>query len=251
MKVSVVEYQSYKHSIQKALNDIEAGPVLAKQKAILIKPNLVNASPHPVTTPPEICEAVIDIVRSYTSAEIVIAEGCGDPSYETNEIYDLLGYTTVSRRSGVKLIDLNHSKFKKYKHSQCTIFPEMILPEIVFSHFLISVPVLKVHSFSDISGSMKNMIGIAPPQYYSGQHGYWKKSAFHLNIHEAIIELNTYRHPDLTVMDATIGLPDSHLGGRQCQPPANKIIAGYDAKLVDREAATLLGLNWQKIKHLQ
>lgn len=41
-----------------------------------------------------------------------------------------------------------------------------------------------------------------------------------------------------------------HLGGRQCQPPVNKIIAGFDAKEVDRISAGLLELNWKEIQHL-
>ena len=51
-------------------------------------------------------------------------------------------------------------------------------------------------------------------------------------------------------MDASIGLADYHLGGRICDPPVNKLIAGFDPQKVDRKAAGLLGLDWRTIPHL-
>ena len=49
---------------------------------------------------------------------------------------------------------------------------------------------------------------------------------------------------------AVTGLADYHLGGRECSPPVNKLIGGTDPVEVDREAASLLGLDWRGISHL-
>jgi len=111
--------------------------------------------------------------------------------------------------------------------------------------------VLKAHSLADITGSMKYMIGLAPPAHYSGRHGSWKKAVFHGNMQQSIIDLNQYRTPDLTIMDATIGLAEYHLGGSRCDPPVNKLLGGFDAREVDREAARLLGMDWKIIGHLR
>ena len=51
-----------------------AREVLARQTAVLIKPNLINADPHPVTTPAACCEAIVNYIRGCSDAEIVIAE---------------------------------------------------------------------------------------------------------------------------------------------------------------------------------
>ena len=127
----------------------------------------------------------------------------------------------------------------------------MYLPEIAMSHYLISVPVLKAHSFSEITGTLKNMIGLAPPKHYSGRFGTWKKAVFHHRMHQSIVDLNRYRTPDLSLMDATVGMPDYHLGGAHCDPPLGKLIAGFDPLQVDRRSAELLGLRWQRIAHLR
>jgi uncharacterized protein (DUF362 family) len=69
-------------------------------------------------------------------------------------------------------------------------------------------------------------------------------------MHQSIVDLNRYRAPDLSLMDATIGMPDFHLGGRHCDPPVGKLLAGFDPLTVDRRSAELLGLDWRKIAHL-
>ncbi len=248
--IAMVEYTAYNKSIKIAFEQIGADSALAKEKKILIKPNLVNSSPYPITTPPECCEAVINYLKEIADAEIVIAEGCGDKDLETDDIFKILGYTEMAAKYNVPLIDLNYAPLTKLSIPDCPVFPEMYLPEIAFTHYIISVPVLKAHSLSDVTGSLKNMIGFAPPEHYSGQYGIWKKAVFHNNMHQSILDLNRYRTPDLTVMDASIGMAEYHLGGPQCEPPVNKILAGFNPVEVDRMAAGLLGLDWKTIPHL-
>lgn len=250
MQSVTIDFDSYHESIAVALDGIDAGATLAQQAAILLKPNLINASPHPVTTPAACCEAVIEYIRSCSDASIVIAEGCGDAHLETDEVFDLLEYRDLARRHGIGLVDLNAAPLRKLKNNNCSFFSEIYLPEIAYTHFIISIPVLKAHSMAQITGTLKNMVGLAPPQYYGDRFGGWKKSIFHNNMQQAIIDLNRYRSPDLSVMDASVGLADFHLGGRHCNPPVNKIIAGFNPLQVDRQAAALLGLDWRQIQHL-
>lgn len=245
-----VEFTSYEESINCALDAIDAHERLATQTAILIKPNLINSSPHPITTPAECCEAIVQYIRKYSKADIVIAEGCGAANLETSEIFKVLGYTELAEKYGIELVDLNYEPLRSLKNPDCPVFPEMHLPEIAFSHYLISVPVLKVHSLARITGTLKNMMGFAPPKYYSGSYGAWKKAVFHNKMQQSIIDLNKYLIPHLSVMDGSIGMAEFHLGGAHCDPPINKIIAGYSPWELDRRAAEILGLDWRSIGHI-
>jgi uncharacterized protein (DUF362 family) len=250
MNLSTVIFSDYRHSIREALDEIGAAGVLAKAGKILIKPNLVQALQPPITTPAACCEAVVEYVRSCSKASIVIAEGCGAADHDTDRSFRDLGYEALARRLGLPLIDLNTAPTVVLRNPACRVFPEFHMPAMAMDHFIISVPVLKAHSFAVITGTLKNMMGFAPPSHYQ-QGGHWKKSAFHARMHEAIVDLNRYRRPDLTVLDATIGMPEYHLGGRQCDPPVNRIVAGWDPVEVDRTAAELLGFDWKKIPHLK
>ena len=250
MDLVTIKFESYEKTIKDALDAISAHKQIAEQSAILIKPNLVNDSPHPITTSPESCEVIIEYIRRYSKAEVIIAEGCGDVSLETDEIFKGLGYTEMAERQGVPLIDLNYGPVRVLKNPDCPVFPEMYLPEIAFAYYIISVPVLKVHSLAKMTGSLKNMMGFAQPKYYSGRYGIWKKALFHGQMQESVIDLNRYLIPNLSVMDCSIGMAEHHLHGAHCNPHVNRIIAGYNPWEVDREAAGLLGLNWNDIKHI-
>lgn len=247
-KVAVVLFTSYKDSVAKAFDEINAGPALAEQRKILIKPNLVDDIPYPVTTPADCVGAIIDYVRSVSSAEIIIAEGSGGDA-PTGEVFEALGYKGLSAEKQVRLVDLNEEPLTRSELPGCKIFREYFIPQIAMESFIISVPVLKAHSFSTVTLSLKNMMGFAPPSHYQ-VGGFWKKSFFHNRIDESIIEMNMHRKPDLTLLDATTGMPDYHLGGRHCEPPVNKIVASFDALEADREGARLLGFDWKSIGHL-
>ncbi len=249
-QTAVVEFVDYASSVPKVLDSIGAGPVIAKQRAILIKPNLVTNKPFPITTPPECCEAIIDYIISFSKAPVVIAEGIGDPDYTTMEVFETLGYTQLASRKKVSLADLNNEPLMRLDNSECPRFPEFFMPVIAMNHFIISVPVLKAHLLSDFTGTLKNMIGLAPPKLYAGNGGIWNKAEFHIDIHQAIIDLNRYRTPDLTVLDASVGMAQSHLGGPVCNPPVKRLVAGFDPVATDRTAAELLNLDWRTIGHL-
>ena len=245
-----VDFISYKKSIKSCLDAINAPEHLARQKAIMIKPNLVNSSPHPITTAPECCESIIEYIQNCSKAKIVIAEGCGAADQETAEVFEILGYRILADKFDIPLIDLNHEPLILRKNRDCPVFPEMYLPKIGFSHYVISVPVLKVHSLSGITGTLKNMMGFAPPQFYSGGYNTWKKALFHNKMQQSIADLNRYLIPDLSIMDCSTGMAEFHLGGARCDPPVSKIIAGYNPWKVDRRAAELLGLDWHNIEHI-
>ena len=228
MEIAEVRFMVYEDSIREALEIIGAPKVLATQSRVMVKPNLVNASAAPITTPPACTGAIVKLVREWSDAEVIIAEGCGASDMDTM---------------------LNTAETIRLENPECAVFPEFHMPKVALEYYIISVPVLKAHSFAEITGSLKNMMGFAPPSHYQ-QGGYWKKSAFHARMHEAITDLNRYRTPDLTVMDASVGMPEFHLGGPVCNPPVNKILAGFDPKVVDRRSAELLGFDWRHIDHL-
>ncbi len=251
MAPQIVTFSNFEQSVPAALDAAGAGAHLAKQEKILLKPNLVTSMPHPVTTSPACCRAVIEYIRACSAADIIIAEGTGDPCETTYEVFDKLGYTRLSNELDVPLVDLNAEPVEQHTNPDCPRLPELFLPVIAGTHFILSLPVLKVHTLSKFTGTMKNMMGFAPPSHYAGGGGIWNKAAFHQGLQQAIIDFKRYRSPDLTLMDASIGMPDQHLGGRSCDPPVGKLIAGFDALAVDRTSAGLLGLDWQKIVHLK
>ncbi len=247
--VHFIDFENYSASVPAAMDAVGAPDMFKGGRPILLKPNLVNASEFPVTTHVLFCRAVIEYIRQKTDTRIIIAEGCGDSDLDTDEVFRILGYRDLADEVQVDLIDLNYAPVTEIECPANEIFPVMHLPEIAFESMIISLPVLKAHSLAEMTGTLKNMMGFAPPQYYSGG-GFWKKAVFHQRMQQSIIELNRCLVPDLTLMDASLGLKDFHLGGATCNPPVNKLIAGTDPWAVDQAAARLLGQDPENIRHI-
>jgi uncharacterized protein (DUF362 family) len=244
------QFDDYATSLPILLDKIGAADIFRQQQRILLKPNLVNTSPPPITLPRDAMEALLCYLRDCSDAELIIAEGTGEPHITTHDVFRALGYDQLAREYDLQLLDLNDAENIQLSNPDCRIFPEFHLPKIAFESFIISFPVLKAHSLADVPLAMKNMMGF-PSHHHYQQGGYWRKSAFHAQMHRAIFELNLYRKPDLSIIDASIGMAEYHLGGPTCDPPVGKLLAGVDPVAVDAAGAALLGFDWQDIGHIR
>lgn len=249
--IYTTEFISWEKSISRLLEQAGLEKHLAdSNRPILIKPNLVEALAPPITTPTGLVFALIKYLRTITDARIIIGEGCGALNYETWQAYDKLNYTLPAKKFQVELLDLNNEELVHLSNNRCKRWPEIYLPRIALESFLLSVPVLKAHSLAGVTLTMKNMMGLAPPSHYRRDNS-WKKSAFHHQIHAAVADLNRYRTPDFTLLDATIGMPEAHLWGPSCDPPVNRLAAAYDPVAIDAYGTDLLHRDWQNIGHIQ
>ncbi len=243
-------FNSWQETVPRLLAATGLHDRLASEKRVIIKPNLVEPQKPPITTPVELIASLVACLQaSHPHLEIIIGEGCGSSSKNTWQIFEILGYNELTGLENLTLMDMNEAPLVHLQNSACSRLPEMYLPGIVFESFLISVPVLKAHSLAGITLTMKNMMGLAPPSHYQ-QGGYWKKASFHHQIQEAIFDLNQYRTPDFTLLDATIGMQEAHLWGPTCNPPPNRLAAGFDPVAIDSYGCNLLGVNWESIGHL-
>jgi len=221
------------------------------RETILIKPNLVDVLPPPITTPPDLVALLVTYLQGrFPEHRLVIGEGTASASRETGEVYQALGYGRMAAELNVELVDLNRSPTRHLRQAECRRWPEMYLPEIALDGFLLSVPVLKVHTLAGVTLTLKNMMGLAPPVHYQ-QGGCWKKSSFHRDIQEAIADLNRYRRPDFTLLDASCGMAESHLGGRELQPPPGLLAAAADPVALDAFGCDLLGIDWMGVGHIR
>ncbi len=220
-------------------------------KAVLIKPNLVEALEPPITTPVILIHWLVEYLENRVpQTNIIIGEGTGSLEYNTHHPFQMLGYTKLCAEKKIPLLDLNTEDLTRKEDPDCKRWPVMHLPSILDEVFLLSVPVLKVHTLAKVTLTMKNMMGCAPPSHFRGNGG-WGKSAFHERMQESIFDLNRYRTPDFTLLDASVGMAEAHLWGNHCDPPVNKLAVSADPVAIDSYGASLLGCNWRDIGHIK
>ena len=243
-RVAQVKFVDYESSISKALDLIGAGAKLPQKGLIIIKPNLTNSSPPPVTTDVAAAEAVYNYCRVYTQAEIVIGEGCGKG--ETTKVFATLGYTKLAKKYGIKLLDFNDAEIVLLENKNALQLKHFYMPRIVADAFVISLPVLKDHSFTRTTVAMKNMFGIAPGRYYRGS---WNKSKLHSpSTDKSVVDVCLYKKPDLSIVDASVALKGTHLAGTKKN--IGLILAGFDPVAVDAIGSELLGHNPKNLEYL-
>jgi uncharacterized protein (DUF362 family) len=234
-KVAKVAFTDYEKSIARALDLVGAAQALPQNGLIIIKPNLTNSSPPPVTTSVKAAEAVYKYCRDRTKAQIAIGEGAG--SGRTCDVYAALGYTDLARRHHIELIDFNSADTVELKNPDALQLKTFHLPKVARDAFIISLPVLKDHDFSKTTIAMKNMFGLAPGKYYAGG---WNKSKLHSpSVDDAIVDVCTYKKPALSIVDASVALQGGHLSGRKKH--LGLILAGLDPVAVDTVGSELLG----------
>jgi uncharacterized protein (DUF362 family) len=244
-KVAKVKFKDYRRSIPDALDAIGAAALLPQRGLIIIKPNLTTDSPPPVTTNVEAVKAVYQYCKQHTKAEIVIGEGSGNGT--TADIYQRRGYTALAKKHGIRLLDFNKEKAVRLKKKDAFVLKEFYLPEIVRDAFIISLPVLKDHSFTQTTVAMKNMFGLAPEPYYKGS---WNKSKLHSpSTHKSVVDVCLYKKPDLCLVDASVALAGMHLSGTKKK--IGLLLAGFDPVAVDAVGGELLGHNPRKIQYLK
>ena len=243
-KVAKINFSSYYSSITQALDLINAPEKLPLTGLIIIKPNLTNADKPPVTTNVDAVEAIYKYCREHTKAEIAIGEVCG--SGITYETYKVNGYTKLADKYSIRLIDFNREETCVIRNKHALQIKEFHIPKIVQQAFIISVPVLKDHSFTKTTIAMKNMFGIAPAPFYSGT---WNKSKLHTpSTDKSVVDICLYKKPDLCLVDAVIVLKGMHLSGTPKQ--INLILASFDPVAVDTVGSELLGHNPKTINYL-
>ncbi|MBI5142214.1 MAG: DUF362 domain-containing protein [Nitrospirae bacterium] len=205
----------------------------------------MKPAPPPVTTDVRVVAGVADAFRDAGYSNIIVAEGSGTGDTVQNLID--LGYGAL----GLPLVDLDSLPNSPVNVPDAEVWPVIHLPDIIRGAFIVSVPVLKDHSMLGVTIGLKNMVGVLPADHYSG---YWafRKSMIHKeNPHGCVSDLIRAARPDWTIVDATVGMRESHVYGAPMNPPANLVFGSADSLEADKFGAELLGHNWLEIEYLR
>ena len=98
------DFVSFERTVPEALEAVGAAKIVARQRRIIVKPNLLNERPPPTTTPVECVLAVVRFCEAHAQkAEIVVAEGSG--GCPTPRAFDVHGYERITRETGARLLD--------------------------------------------------------------------------------------------------------------------------------------------------
>ena len=228
--VYIAKTNSRKEFTLRALKNIKEE--IRSAKKILLKPNIVSCEPYPATTHPEVLETCIEFVLNFNK-EVLVADGPAPDAGNSKKIITEHPLKKVCDKYEIPLIDLSSGPTKKIKTKSF----EFGFSKIPFEcDFIISLPVLKSHGTTGITGALKNQFGLISPKDRISRHIMpWK------DIHKAIAEINLIIKPNFWIVDAVQTLIETNEirhGGKLKE--LGYMLAGKDPVSLDIEGFKLL-----------
>ncbi len=250
--VAVVRYEGPGDSVRKAVElcrGLEQVPTKAK---VFIKPNIVfwtRVTAFPkwgVVTTSRVVEDVVVLLKERGLDDISIGEGSSiDPKdRETaRHAFETLGYSALSKRYGVRLVNVHERPFKKVDLGEGVVFN--VNEDILESDFVVNIPVLKTHAQTVVSLGVKNLKGVLDIASRKKSHSPDPKR----DLNYMISRLPKMLPSCLTVLDG-IYTTERGPGFEGKIRRSNILVASRDILSADMVGAKLLGYEPAQVPHL-
>jgi uncharacterized protein (DUF362 family) len=219
------------------LKEAVANSGLRGKHKIFVKPNMSHPEYLPgVITSPQLLGELIGLLRD-SGSEVIVGESNGF-NYACNSAFEKTGIEAAVKKAGGTIINLSEDKIVKVKFpSYSGPLKELFLPKTVLdADAIVDLPLMKTHEFALYSGAIKNLFGCVPSNRRIYMHPY---------LPEVFYRLYSILKPQLTVMDARIGIEGN--GPTKGNPvKMNLMLTSNDALAIDVIATEIMELNWKE-----
>lgn len=224
-----------------------AFPIDVSGKKVAVKMNALKAGDpdqEALVTSYKLVGAVIEKLETLQPAEIVAGDSPGTEYYgKSDQVFDATRLKEVTGphyrnfNKNLEVIELDQPFKRKVA----------VLRDVLEADVYISVPKMKTHGLTMISGAIKNNYGLltgAQKSWYHYHSGDPEKFA------RILIEMFRLRPPDLVIMDAILAME----GYGPASPETrwvNKILASDDAVALDTVEANIIGFSVEDVPSLR
>jgi uncharacterized protein (DUF362 family) len=189
-------------------------------------------------TSPWVIEGVIQTLREWTGQLFLV---------ESDQVLENIEKAFLKSRLhelcdkyGVKWVNMTGSEMVQLPVKDGRIFQQIQIPKILTECQLVTIPVMKTHAKTQLSGAIKNQWGCISKM----RHNY------HLVLNDALADINSVLRPSFAVCDATIALEGN--GPKSGHPKiVNRVLASRDIVAIDTIQAKLMGIDPSRVDHLQ
>jgi uncharacterized protein (DUF362 family) len=210
---------------------------LRGKRKIFVKPNMSHPEYLPgVVTSPQLLSELVGLLRDGAS-EVVVGESNGF-NYPCNSAFEKTGIEAAVKKAGGSVINLSEDKVVKVKFpNNSSPLKELFLPKTVLdADAIVDLPLMKTHEFAMYSGAIKNLFGCVPSN---------KRIYLHPYLPEVFYRLYSILKPQLTVMDARVGIEGN--GPTKGKPvKMDLMLTSNDALAIDITAAKIMELDWKQ-----
>ena len=211
-----------------------------------------------ITTHPEVLEAIIDWIRPRTDDISIVESQSTAPNQTPETNFEKCGAAELSRRKGVKLVNLsNDPKEIVYTERGLARKEYTISKTLVDADVIINVPVLKTNNLTALTLGIKNLYGLWWGNKFTFHDSVWdvidrKTMRVDRRIDKVILDLHSIFEAKLklTVLDAIVG-SDGYFGVVSENPRnIGFVCAGYNTFAVDRFVSQAVGFDPKRLPYL-
>lgn len=212
---------------------------ISRETNVVVKLNLSSIQQETIpasNTDPRLIEALCRLLRDL-GARIKLVEADG-LRYSAEEAFALNGTREMAEKYGAEVINLSQDRMQPYNHP---LLEGSKLPETVANaEYFITMPVLKTHALTQISGALKNQWGCVPR---------YDRILLHKHLDQLIADLNAYFQPNFCLMDGLIAMEGR--GPTSGVPKTcNLILGSTNPGALDATAARIIGVEPAAVRHL-
>ncbi len=188
-------------------------------------------------TSPFFVATLIDAIRDHVG-RIYLVE-CDQVLEDIEKAHRMSLMAEVCERTGATWVNMGNIGSVQVDAPRNVVLKRIEVPQILRDTVLITVPVMKTHAKTGLTGSLKNQWGCLPKTRHE----------WHLVLDDAIADLNAVIRPAFAVMDGTIGLQGN--GPKSGSPRiAERVLCSSDPVALDTVQALSMGLDPGGIRHL-
>jgi uncharacterized protein (DUF362 family) len=149
------------------------------------------------------------------------------------------GMAAVCERTGVEWVNMSRAPFVALQRPDNAVLHRVEIPRLLRESLLVTLPVMKTHAKTVITGALKNQWGCLNEMRH--EH--------HLVLDDALADLNSVVRPVLALMDGTVGLEGN--GPKSGRPRvADRILCSTDPVALDTIQAISMGIDPASVPHL-
>jgi uncharacterized protein (DUF362 family) len=236
LESKTVKISRVKDDISQVVKEAVAKSGLHGKAKIFVKPNLSHPEYLPgVVTSPELMHQLVGLLRDRNS-EVIVGESNGF-NYPCWTAFEKTGVEAEVKSAGGSVINLSEDKVVEVKFQGNTPLKRLFLPKTILdADAVVDLPLMKTHEFMAYSGAVKNLFGCVPSN---------KRIYLHPYLPEVLHRLYTLFKPQLTIMDARVGIEGN--GPTKGKPVKMGLtLTSNDALAVDITAAKIMQLKWKE-----
>ncbi|MFL7811984.1 MAG: DUF362 domain-containing protein [Anaerolineae bacterium] len=212
---------------------------------VLLKPNLLMPirPERAITTHPAVVEAMAELVRDAGGEAVIFDSSAVPTGLVMRRVYRDTGMAEAAERTGAELG--YDATAVQVSTPDGVLLKRLDLLKICQDvDVVISLPKLKTHGLTTLTGAVKNLFGLVPGMM---------KPAYHAKLPDVdafcdmLLDIAAYVHPALTVMDGVVGLEGNGPSTQGIPRQVGALVAGTDTVAIDAVVCLLIGLSPEQL----